>query len=77
MAELSVHSLMHWLDQCPTPFHVVERAGTVLNSAGYSATNSLTKDLPIKGYLSLDGALVAWHMGTPSGSLRIIGAHTD
>ena len=77
MAELSVQSLMHWLDQCPTPFHVVEHAGTVLSNAGYSATNSLTNDIPVKGYLSLDGAIVAWHMGTPSGSLRIVGAHTD
>ena len=77
MADIAIHNLMHWLDQCPTPFHVVERAGTVLSGAGFVATTSLSDDLPTKGYLSLDGAVVAWHLGQPSGSLRIIGAHTD
>jgi len=77
MAETSIQNLIHWLDQCPTPFHVVERAGNVLSASGFVPTTSLTDELPTKGYLALDGAVIAWHLGKPTGSLRIIGAHTD
>lgn len=77
MADITVQGLMEWLDKSPTPFHVVKQAHTILTTAGYTATTSLTAELPVKGCLSLDGALVAWHIGSSSGALRIIGAHTD
>lgn len=77
MADATVLGLMKWLDASPTPFHVVQTASDVLSNAGFVSTSSLKDELPIKGYLSMDGAVVAWHLGKPSGSLRIIGAHTD
>ena len=75
MADIA--SLIDWLDSCPTPFHVVERASTLLDAAGYTAVGQLSRDLPSRGYLVRDGAIVAWRRTAPSAPFRIIGAHTD
>ena len=68
--------LVEWLDACPTPFHSVDRAVTELTSAGFAALQ-LGSDLPTKGYLARDGAIVAWSLGDRNAPLRVIGAHTD
>jgi aspartyl aminopeptidase len=77
MPESSVTGLLAWLDQCPTPFHVVEAAAASLNTAGFVSVTELGKELPSLGYLAHDGCIVAWRLGTAKGALRIIGAHTD
>ncbi len=77
MPESSISSLLAWLDKSPTPFHVVETAATSLNTAGFVHVAELGDDLPSMGYLTYDGCIVAWRLGTTKGALRIIGAHTD
>jgi len=77
MSESAVSSLISWLDHCPTPFHVVHRAASTLNTAGFTRIAKLADELPDLGYLTQDGCIVAWKLGTSKGALRIIGAHTD
>lgn len=77
MPNSSITSLLNWLDQCPTPFHVVKAASSALESSGFTATSQLAKELPELGFLAVDGCIVAWKLGTKKGALRIIGAHTD
>jgi aspartyl aminopeptidase len=77
MPETSITGLLTWLDQSPTPFHVVQTAATSLNSAGFTRVTELGSELPDLGYLAHDGCIIAWRLGTAKGSLRIIGAHTD
>ena len=68
---------MSWLDHCPTPFHVVEQTSSRLQTAGFVKTSALGNEIPESGYYAKDGCIVAWRMGTRTGGVRIIGAHTD
>ena len=77
MPKTSVSGLLTWLDQSPTPFHVVQTAATSLGSAGFTRVTELGDELPNLGYLAHDGCIIAWRFGSAKGSLRIIGAHTD
>jgi aspartyl aminopeptidase len=77
MPNTSIDGLLMWLDQCPTPFHVVQTAATSLDTAGFMRVTELGNELPDLGYLAHDGCIIAWRLGTAKGSLRIIGAHTD
>ena len=77
MPKTTVGSLLQWLDKCPTPFHVVETAASNLEAAGFTRTTQLGNEIPSLGYLAVDGCIVAWRLGTRTGALRIIGAHTD
>ena len=71
-----VHSLSRWLDACPTPFHSVARATEQLSASGFVAL-APGADVPLKGYLERDGAVIAWSLGDRTAPLRVIGAHTD
>ncbi|MCX6516717.1 MAG: M18 family aminopeptidase [Actinobacteria bacterium] len=77
MPESTISSLLNWLDQCPTPFHVVHTAATSLDTSGFTSVQNLGNEIPTLGYITHDGCIVAWRLGTPKGALRIIGAHTD
>ena len=77
MPETTIGSLLQWLDKCPTQFHVVETAASNLEAAGFTRTTQLGNEIPSLGYLAVDGCIVAWRLGAPTGALRIIGAHTD
>lgn len=77
MPDSRINNLLEWLDHSPTPFHVVHTAATLLDAAGFTSVNGMADELPQLGYLSHDGCIVAWRLGTAKGSLRIIGAHTD
>ena len=77
MPDQKVNDLLEWLNHSPTPFHVVHTAATSLDAAGFISVDGMTNELPELGYLSHDGCIVAWRLGTAKGSLRIIGAHTD
>jgi len=72
-----VASLAEWLDDCPTPAHVVERAAADLTGSGFAEVAALNGDLPEAGFLRRDGSIIAWRTGTPEGAHRIVGAHTD
>ena len=77
MPKSTVNSLLAFLDQSPTPFHVVQTAATSLDTAGFTCVTELGNEIPNLGYLVHDGCIIAWRLGTAKGSLRIIGAHTD
>ena len=77
MSESNISGLLTWLDQSPTPFHVVQTAATTLDLAGFTRVTKLGNEIPGLGYLAHDGCIIAWRLGTAKGSLRIIGAHTD
>lgn len=71
-----IRSLSQWLDACPTPFHTVARAAAQLAAAGFTEFVP-GAEVPGRGYLVRDGAIVAWSLGGRTAPLRIIGAHTD
>ncbi len=77
MADGTVTRLCEWLDASPTPFHVVSTAARLLESAGFVRQMSLSDQLARRGYLAVDGAIVAWSLGADGAPLRILGAHTD
>lgn len=70
-------SLFDWLDNSPTPFHVVETAAQLLNDHHFAVHNLFAETLPTRGYSRVDGAIVAWSLGASGAPLRIVGAHTD
>ncbi|MEN9792015.1 MAG: hypothetical protein RL330_93 [Actinomycetota bacterium] len=72
-----IASLAEWLDACPTPVHVVERAAADLTTAGFVSAGTMDGDIPAAGFLRRDGSIIAWRVGTSSGAHRIVGAHTD
>lgn len=77
MADLSLEQLSEWIDNSPTPFHVVANATIELENHGFSEMKRYDSELPDCGYIRVDGSLIAWRIGTSQGSLRLVGAHTD
>jgi aspartyl aminopeptidase len=77
MVDTSVDALIEWLDNSPTPFHVVATAQQLLGDAGFIQQSGLTHEVVQNGFLIRDGSLVAWRKGSKNGALRVIGAHTD
>src|SRR3954466_15810756 len=74
--------LLSFIDASPTPYHAVAEAVRRLVAEGFSAISPLDEwhDLPAKGFLARDGALVAWvapEGGSVATPFRIVGAHTD
>jgi len=77
MARESLPSLFEWLDASPTPFHVVETARARLSTNGFAQQTSFSSSLHQRGYMAIDGAIIAWSIGDKGAPLRIVGAHTD
>ena len=77
MVSETVSSLFSWLDSSPTPFHVVASAAQVLDEHHFSKQRNFSEPLAQRGYMAIDGALVAWKIGERLAPLRIIGGHTD
>lgn len=77
MVNQSLASLFAWLDSSPTPFHVVETTRQQLVARGFSSQVSFSADLQQRGFMAVDGAIIAWSLGDNAGPLRIVGAHTD
>jgi len=77
MPEPTINGLLTWIDQSPTPFHVVQTASASLDTVGFTRVSELGNEIPDLGYLAHDGCIIAWRLGSAKGSLRIIGAHTD
>ncbi len=76
-------SLFSFLDESPSPYHVVATAAARLSRAGFAACREIDDLGGIeRGYVSRGGALVAWARSAPtpepiSAAFRIVGAHTD
>jgi aspartyl aminopeptidase len=71
------NSLFEFLDNSPTPFHVVDTVTGQLLQDGFVEHSTLSEKLPTKGFFVRDGAVIAWRQGAKKAPLRIIGAHTD
>jgi aspartyl aminopeptidase len=71
-------SLSGWLDQSPTPYHVVESARQALVESGFKEHRTLSGGLSQAGFLARDGMIIAWRQ--PSSTIdrfSVVGAHTD
>jgi aspartyl aminopeptidase len=77
MVSSQITSLLDWIDHSPTPFHVVDTTRTRLEANGYLNQKSLRNELHQRGFLTQDGAVIAWSLGSRTAPLRIVGAHTD
>jgi aspartyl aminopeptidase len=81
-ARAVAQDLLGFVDASPTPFHAVQQAGDRLAAAGFTGLGHADRwqDLPDRGFVARDGALVAWAIpaAAPVGApFRIVGAHTD
>lgn len=83
-------ALCAFINASPSPFHAVSAAADMLTAAGFAATAQAEswvdpdRPVPARGFLTREGALVAWDLGAPDPaqcppwtSYRIIAAHTD
>ncbi len=82
-------ALCRFIDDSPSPFHVVANAATMLTKSGFvdatktgngTADTSPTGDASGKFFRIQDGSLMAWVVpdgASPDAPFRIIGAHTD
>ena len=80
----SVHDLLEFIDNSPTPFHAVEEMKSKLIGQGYSELKESEKwDLTSNGKYFItrnDSSLIAFIIGTKTkdaSGFKIIGAHTD
>lgn len=77
-----VADLLAYLDASPSPYHAAAEAGRRLVAAGSTAValDEPWAEVPARGHLVADGAVVAWSLpdgGPPLPPLRLVGAHTD
>ena len=75
------HALSRFIDDAPSPFHVVASAAAMLAESGFiDAASASTQAVSGKFYRVQDGSILAWVVpeGAPvNAPFRIIGAHTD
>ncbi len=74
-----INGLLDFIDACPTPFHVVNRAAAVLRRSGFTEMDEADDwpDAAGSRLVRRGGSLVAWRHQTCEAGFRIIGAHTD
>ena len=74
-----IDGLLQFIDACPTPFHVVDRAAAVLRSSGFTEMDEADDWADANGshFVRRGGSLVAWRQQTCEEGFRVIGAHTD
>lgn len=79
---MPLNSLISFLQESPSPWHVVKTARSKLVDAGFVPVEVRQQwdDVPPQGFVVRGGALVAWRCGSSASTrtpLRIAGAHTD
>lgn len=72
----TVSSLLEHLDAAISPTHSVIHSIGRLTAAGFTEVNTLSGDLPVRGFVSRGGLLIAWSRGERP-TFRVVGAHTD
>ena len=77
MVNSSPLGLFDFVDASPTPLHAVQKSVEILDQNGFTNQVDFSTPLSQCGYYFLDGAIVAWKLGTHDAPFRIIGAHTD
>ena len=72
-------ALSRFIDEAPSPFHVVANAAAMLSDAGF--VDSATADDPSGRFFRIqDGSILAWVVpkdAPKNAPFRVIGAHTD
>ena len=81
-ATTPLRQLMAYLDSSPSPFHAVESARKLLESAGFSELTQREAWSQVTGkhFVTRNGALIAWVANEPDPTnlgVHIVGAHTD
>jgi len=74
--------LLEFIDASPSPFHAIESATAILQSAGAKEVSRLDRwdDSTGARFVVRDGAMVAWYHTEgkdPASPFRLVGAHTD
>lgn len=79
VAPVNADSLIHDIDRCPTPSHVVALWADRLVAQGFLEANDLLSPSPKAGFVRRSGLLLAWRNMDEFGArgARLIGAHTD
>jgi len=80
MSSTGADRLLRFIDNSPTPFHVVAAVAEDLDAAGFARLDE--RDAWPTGagafYVARGGSLVAWRsVGDPVAGFRIVGGHTD
>lgn len=82
----TVTDLIEFLDASPSQWHATLTSATRLRAAQFVEMDlgEQWTEVPVKGFVIRDAALVAWNLGPSKGTrgaaatpLRIVGAHTD
>ncbi len=75
----AIEGMLDFIDACPTPFHVVERAAGFLRASGFTELDEADEwpDATGSRFVRRDGSLVAWRHQACDAGFRIVGAHTD
>jgi len=80
MSSTGADRLLRFVDESPTPFHVVATAAEELDGAGFTRLHERDEWSlgPGSHYVVRGGSLVAWRSsGRPTAGFRIVGGHTD
>lgn len=77
MTNDTLTSLFTFIDSSPTPLHAVKTSSVLLQQSGFTDQVAFNTKLEKHGFLTADGAIIAWKLGTRDAGYRIIGAHTD
>lgn len=75
-----MNDLIDFLDASPSPWHCVESTIARLDGFTRVADDAAWDDVPARGFVVRDGALIAWVIPdgvAPTAGFRIGGAHTD
>jgi aspartyl aminopeptidase len=80
MSSTGADRLLRFIDNSPTPFHVVATVAEDLDAAGFTRLSERDAWPAGEGafYVARSGSLVAWRStGDPVAGFRIVGGHTD
>lgn len=80
MSSTGADRILRFIDESPTPFHVVTTVAEELDGAGFTRLDE-RDEWPLgpgAHYVVRGGSLIAWHSsGRPTAGFRIVGGHTD
>ncbi|HSI26669.1 MAG TPA: M18 family aminopeptidase, partial [Aeromicrobium sp.] len=80
MSSTGADRILRFIDESPTPFHVVTTVAEELDGAGFTRLDE-RDEWPLgpgAHYVVRGGSLIAWRSsGRPTAGFRIVGGHTD
>jgi aspartyl aminopeptidase len=77
-----ISTFLEHIDACPTAYHVVDRASSILHQSGINQValdSRFTTEHLRNGFVSSGGTIIAWKnaQSMSANGMRIVGAHTD